>query len=121
MNVTAGCIFEIHCLVQDSFDLNTVHKLSGKEKKSGQNLAKLGKTGLRTWGCWVESKNASFVLRSPPPPQIKTDTSLSTFAADREEAERRRVRDDHPLGEVRHHRHRGEVHRRGGLSSEETT
>ena len=32
--VTASCINEIQCLAPDGFDLNTVHKLSSKEKKS---------------------------------------------------------------------------------------
>ena len=31
--VTANCIFEIHCLALDGFNLKTVHKLSSKEKK----------------------------------------------------------------------------------------
>ena len=37
LDVTANCTCEIHCLVLDGFDLNTVHKLSNKEKKYGQN------------------------------------------------------------------------------------
>ena len=37
LDVTANCICEIHCLPLDGFDLNTVHKLSSKEKKSGRN------------------------------------------------------------------------------------
>ena len=34
MAVTANCICEIHCLALDGLDLNTVHKLSSKEKKN---------------------------------------------------------------------------------------
>ena len=33
LDVTANWIREIHCLALDGFDLNTVHKLSNKEKK----------------------------------------------------------------------------------------
>ena len=46
LDVTAKCICEIHCLALDGFDLNTVHQLSSKEKKSQQcrdsNLELLG-------------------------------------------------------------------------------
>ena len=38
MYVTANCIWEIHCLALDGFDLNTVHKLSSKEKHLGRDL-----------------------------------------------------------------------------------
>ena len=41
LDITANCIFEIHCLALDAFDLNTVHKLSNKGKKRNI-LAKLG-------------------------------------------------------------------------------
>ena len=45
-DVTANCICEIHCLALDGFDLNTVLKLSSKEKKSQRsrdlNLGLLG-------------------------------------------------------------------------------
>ena len=34
MDITPTCICEIHCLALDGFDLNTVRKLSSKEKKS---------------------------------------------------------------------------------------
>ena len=34
LDVTANSIWEIDCFVLDGFDLNTVHKLSSKEKKS---------------------------------------------------------------------------------------
>ena len=34
LDVTANCICEIHCFALDGFDLNTVHQLSRKEKKS---------------------------------------------------------------------------------------
>ena len=33
LDITATCICETHCLALDAFDLNTVHKLSSKEKK----------------------------------------------------------------------------------------
>ena len=39
------------------FDLNTVHKLSSKEKN-------FGRTGIQAQGCWVR-REASSVLRSP--------------------------------------------------------
>ena len=59
LDITSNCICKIHWLLLDSFDLNTVHKLSSKEKKS-----------LRSpdWslGLMVGSKNASLALRSPP-------------------------------------------------------
>ena len=32
--VTANCNCEIHCIALDGYNLNTVHKLSSKEKKS---------------------------------------------------------------------------------------
>ena len=54
-DVTANCQCEIHCLVLDGFNLNTVHKLSSNEKK-------LGRAWIQTRGCWVGSKNASTVL-----------------------------------------------------------
>ena len=40
LDVTLNCIKEIHCLALDGFVLNTVHKLSSKDKKSrlGLNL-----------------------------------------------------------------------------------
>ena len=61
----ANWICEIYCLALDGFDLNTVHKLSSKEKN-------LSGVGIRTRGCWVVGrKNASSVLRSPPPPTKK--------------------------------------------------
>ena len=41
----------------DGFDLNTVHKLSSKEKN-------LCGAGIQTEDCWVESQNASSVLCS---------------------------------------------------------
>ena len=34
LDVTANCNCEIHCLALDGFDLNTVHQLCSKEKKS---------------------------------------------------------------------------------------
>ena len=34
LDVTTNSICEIHCLALDVFDLNTVHKLSSREKKS---------------------------------------------------------------------------------------
>ena len=37
MDVTANCICEIDCLALDGFDLNPVHKLISKEKKSRQS------------------------------------------------------------------------------------
>ena len=47
LDVTANCIREIHCLALDGFDLNTVHKLSSKEKKI---LAEPGfKPGAARW------------------------------------------------------------------------
>ena len=58
LDVTANCICELHCFALDGFDLNTVHKLSSKEKKSwrSQNSNPCS---------WVGSKNAFSVLRSP--------------------------------------------------------
>ena len=35
LDATANCICEIHCLALDGFYLNTVHKLSSKEKNLG--------------------------------------------------------------------------------------
>ena len=60
MNVTASCIYEIHCLAIDGFDLSTVHKLSRKEKVQSCGV------GIRTQGCWLGSRNASCVLCRPP-------------------------------------------------------
>ena len=37
LDITANCICEIHCLALDGFDLNSVHKLSSKDKKSQQS------------------------------------------------------------------------------------
>ena len=37
VDVIANCFCEIHRLALDGFDLNTVHKLSSKEKKSRQS------------------------------------------------------------------------------------
>ena len=37
-DITANCICEIHCLALDGLDLNTVHKLSNKEKKISVEL-----------------------------------------------------------------------------------
>ena len=34
LDVTTNCIREIHCLALDGFDINTIHKLSSKEKNS---------------------------------------------------------------------------------------
>ena len=47
LDVTTNCICEIHCIaaVLDGFDLNTVHKLSSKEKKSGELAFKPGAAG----------------------------------------------------------------------------
>ena len=33
LDVTTNCIFEIHCIALDRFDLNTVHTLSNSEKR----------------------------------------------------------------------------------------
>ena len=33
VDATSNCICEIHCLALDGYNLNTVHKLSSKEKK----------------------------------------------------------------------------------------
>ena len=41
LDITVDCIYEIHRLALDGFDLNTVHKLSSKKKK---NLS-----GARIW------------------------------------------------------------------------
>ena len=38
LDVTASFICEIHCLALDGFNLNTVHKLSNKEKKISAEL-----------------------------------------------------------------------------------
>ena len=38
LDVTTNYICEIHCLALHGFDLNTVHKLSSKEKKSWEEL-----------------------------------------------------------------------------------
>ena len=37
LDVTENCICEIQCLALDGFDLNTVHKLSRRERKSWQS------------------------------------------------------------------------------------
>ena len=37
LDVTANCICEIHCLVLNGLDLNSVHKLKSKEEKSWQS------------------------------------------------------------------------------------
>ena len=34
LDIITNCDCEVHCLAQDGFNLNTVHKLSRKEKKS---------------------------------------------------------------------------------------
>ena len=61
LDVTANCICEAHCLALDEFNLNTVHKLSNKEKN-------LGSARIQTRAYWMGSKNAATVLYSPPPP-----------------------------------------------------
>ena len=61
LDVTANWICETHCLALDGFNLNTVHKLSNKEKY-------IGSARIQTRGYWMGSKNAATVLYSPPPP-----------------------------------------------------
>ena len=60
LDVVSNCICEIHCWALHGFTQNTVHLLSSKEKN-------LGGAGIRTWGCWVGSRNASSVLHSSAP------------------------------------------------------
>ena len=59
LDVTANWIREIHCLALDGFDLNTVHKLSSKEKKN------IGVVRVRGRGCGEGINHASSVLHSP--------------------------------------------------------
>ena len=56
LDVTAICICEIHCLAIDGFVLNTVHKLSSKEKTSRQSWD--SNPGLR-------STEEAFLLPTP--------------------------------------------------------
>ena len=51
LDITANCFCKIIYLALDGFNLNTVNKLSSKEKKSR--------------GCWAGSNSASTVLWSP--------------------------------------------------------
>ena len=57
MDITANCFCEILCFALHGFDLNTIHIKQYREKIWA---------GIQTRCCWVESKNASSVLRSPP-------------------------------------------------------
>ena len=63
LDVSANSICDIHCLVLDGFDLNTVHKLSSKEKKSR----------------WSQDSNPGLLggmlalcYAAPPPPSFET-------------------------------------------------
>ena len=60
LNVTANCICEIQCLALDGFNLNTVHKLSSKEKKSQRSRD----SNQRHLG----GKQECFLCATQPPP-----------------------------------------------------
>ena len=73
LDVTAYCICKIHCLALEWFNLNTVHKLSGREEKSrqSQNL----NPGLLGWkqsassaqcshSSWCELKSSKIGINS---------------------------------------------------------
>ena len=58
LDVTANGICEIHCIALYGFDLNSVHKLSSKEKSRDSNPGLLG------------GKQECY-LRATQPPKIK--------------------------------------------------
>ena len=65
---TANCICEIHCLAQDGFDLNTVHKLSSQEWKISAEL------GLEPRAAGWEA-----ILKTQSPFIIKKGKYVDTF------------------------------------------
>ena len=65
LDVTANCISKIHCLAQDGFDLNTVHKLSRKEKESWRSKD-------LSQGLLGGKQECFFFTNQPPPPSSGT-------------------------------------------------
>ena len=61
---TAICICEIHCLALDGVDLNTLHKLGSKEKKS--QLSRDSNSGL------LSGKLECYLCTMQPPCNIET-------------------------------------------------
>ena len=66
LDITANCICEIHCLVLDGFDLNTVHKLSSKEEKSWRSWD--SNTGLGLLGGKLGLFHCA--MQAPPAPLL---------------------------------------------------
>ena len=67
MDVTANCICEIHCLALDGFNLNSVHKLSSKEKKSK------AEPGIKPRAAGWEAIMLPLCYAAPYTPNVKAD------------------------------------------------
>ena len=69
LGFTANCIFEIHCLALDGFDVNTAYKPSSKDKKSWQS--RVLNPGLLVW------KLECFLCATQPPWRNKNKNSFT--------------------------------------------